>query len=142
MERGCIWQITPKMSRDLVEVRGICSRTRESGHALARESQLAFVTDDCASLLAREDIDVVDICVPPALHHDFAIRAADAGKHIIMEKPLTGYFGAEGDPEPIGTRVPRSRMREGARNNAEAVREAYFSESNAPKTAPGFVQDL
>jgi predicted dehydrogenase len=123
-ERGCIWQVTPRC-------RGISSRsgefaagTRESGHALARESQLAFVTDDYASLLARDDTDVVDICVPPALHHDFAIRAADAGKHIIMEKPLTGYFGAEGDPEPIGTRVPRSRMREGARNNAEAVREA------------------
>jgi predicted dehydrogenase len=113
-----------KMSRDVVEVRGICSRTRESGDALARESRLAFVTDDYASLLARDDIDVVDICVPPALHHDFAIRAADAGKHIIMEKPLTGYFGAEGDPAPIGTRVPRARMREGARNNAEAVREA------------------
>jgi predicted dehydrogenase len=113
-----------KMSRDLVEVRGICSRTRESGEALARESRLAFVTDDYGTLLARDDIDVVDICVPPALHHDFAIRAADAGKHIIMEKPLTGYFGAEGDPEPIGTRVPRARMREGAQNNAEAVREA------------------
>ena len=26
--------------------------------------------------------------MPPALHHEFAIRAADAGKHIIMEKPL------------------------------------------------------
>src|SRR5271165_1289352 len=113
-----------KMSRDLVEVRGICSRTRESGDALARESRLAFVTDDYASLLARDDIDVVDICVPPALHHDFAIRAADAGKHIIMEKPLTGYFGVAGDPEPIGTRVPRARMRDGARNNATAVLEA------------------
>jgi hypothetical protein len=112
-----------KMSRDLVEVRGICSRTRKSGDALASESRLAFVTDDYASLLARDDIDVVDICVPAALHHDFTIRAADAGKHTIMEKPLTGYFGAEGDPEPIGTRVPRALMREGARNNAEAVRE-------------------
>jgi len=67
---------------------------------------------------------VVDICVPPALHHTFAIRAAEAGKHIILEKPLTGYFGMAGDPEPIGSRVPRARMREGARNNAEAVREA------------------
>jgi hypothetical protein len=38
-----------KMSRDLAEVRGICSRTRESGEALARESRLAFVTDDYAS---------------------------------------------------------------------------------------------
>jgi hypothetical protein len=123
MERGCIWQITT-MSRDLVQVRGICSRTRESGETLAREGQLRFVTYDYASLVAREDIDVVDICVPPALHHDFAIRAADAGKHIILEKPLTGCFGAEGDPGPIGTCVPRALMREGARHNTEAVREA------------------
>ena len=57
-------------------------------------------------------IDVVDICVPPPLHHSFAIREADAGKHIIKENPLTGYFGADGDPVPIGTRVPRARMRE------------------------------
>ncbi len=113
-----------KLPRDLVAVLGICSRTRESGSALAREAQVSFVTDDYASLLARKDIDVVDICVPPALHHEFAVRAADAGKHIILEKPLTGYFGVAGDPEPIGARVPRARMREGARNNAEAVREA------------------
>jgi predicted dehydrogenase len=41
-----------------------------------------------------------------------------------MEKPLTGYFGEPGDPEPIGRCVPRARMREGARRNAEAVRDA------------------
>jgi predicted dehydrogenase len=113
-----------KLSRDLVEVRGICSRTTESGGALAREFQIGFATDDFDALLARNDIDVIDICVPPALHHEFAIRAADAGKHIIMEKPLTGYFGTAGDPEPIGTQVSRVRMREGASKNAEAVREA------------------
>jgi predicted dehydrogenase len=49
-----------KLSRDLVEVRGICYRIRESSEALAREGQLAFVTDDYASLLARDDIDVAD----------------------------------------------------------------------------------
>ena len=113
-----------RLPRDLVEIRAICSRTRESADALAQEARIAFVTDDFDSLLAREDIDVVDLCVPPALHHEFAIRAADAGKHIILEKPLTGYFGAPGDPEPIGFCVPRARMREGARKNAEAVREA------------------
>jgi len=113
-----------RMPQDLVAIRGICSRTRESGGALAREARIAFVTDDYNSLLIRDDIDVVDICVPPALHHEFAIRAADAGKHIIMEKPLTGYFGTAGDPEPIGSCVARARMREGARHNAEAVREA------------------
>jgi predicted dehydrogenase len=113
-----------KLPRDLVELRGVCSRTKESGAALARDAHVAFVTDDYDALLAKADIDVIDLCVPPALHHEFAIRAAAAGKHIIMEKPLTGYFGVTGDPEPIGTRVPRARMREGARNNAEAVRDA------------------
>ena len=120
-----------RLPRDLVAIQGVCSRTRESGGALAREAGIAFVTDDYASLLARKDIDVVDICVPPALHHEFAIRAADAGKHIIMEKPLTGYFGVAGDPEPIGSRVPRARMREGASKNAEAVREAVHRNRRA-----------
>jgi len=113
-----------KLPRDLVEIRGICARTIESADALAVLAPLAFVTDDFGALLARKDIDVADICVPPALHHEFAIRAAEAGKHIIMEKPLTGYFGMAGDPEPIGKCVSRARMREGATRNAEAVREA------------------
>jgi predicted dehydrogenase len=108
----------------LVEVRGVCSRSQASADAFAAEAGLAFATDDFGALLARADIDVVDICVPPALHHEFAIRAAQAGKHIIMEKPLTGYFGEPGDREPIGLHVPRERMRAGALRNAEAVREA------------------
>jgi predicted dehydrogenase len=113
-----------KLSRDVAEVRGICSLTRETAAALAQEHGIPFVTHDFDALLARPDIEVVDICAPPALHHEFAIRAASAGKHIIMEKPLTGYFGVAGDPEPIGLHVPRARMRAGARQNAEAVREA------------------
>jgi predicted dehydrogenase len=113
-----------KLPPDLVEIRGVCSRTKESGAAFAKDAKTAFVTDNYDALLKRNDIDVVDLCVPPALHHEFAIRAANAGKHIIMEKPLTGYFGVAGDPEPIGARVPRARMREGARQNAEAVRDA------------------
>jgi hypothetical protein len=113
-----------KLPRDSWRSGAFAPGRRESGGALAREFRIAFVTDDYDALLARKDIDAVDICVPPALHHEFAIRAADAGKHIIMEKPLTGYFGTAGDPEPIGTHVPRARMREGAGKNAEAVREA------------------
>src|SRR5438874_1089286 len=87
-----------KLPAGSVEIRGLCSRTRETAAALAQETQIKFVTDDYNALLARKDIEVIDLCVPPALHHDFAIRAAAAGKHIIMEKPLTGYFGQAGDP--------------------------------------------
>lgn len=107
-----------------VEIRGVCSRTPESAGALGRDFKIPFVTDDFDALLARKEIDAVDLCVPPALHHTFAIRAAGAGKHVIMEKPLTGYFGEPGDAEPIGLKVPRAKMRDGARQNAEAVRAA------------------
>lgn len=108
----------------VVAVRGVCARTLDSANALSQQANIPFATDDYAALLARPDIDVIDICVPPAQHHELAIRAANAGKHIIMEKPLTGYFGAAGDREPIGLHVPRARMREGALANAEAVRDA------------------
>lgn len=118
------WANYAKLPSGLVEVRGVCARTQASAAALAQEAGVVFATEDYAALLARADIEVVDLCVPPALHHEFAIRAAEAGKHIIMEKPLTGYFGEPGDPEPIGRMVPRRRMWEGARRNAEAVRAA------------------
>ncbi|MGH8935146.1 MAG: Gfo/Idh/MocA family protein [Acidimicrobiia bacterium] len=39
-------------------------------------------------LLARPDVDVVDVCVPPQARRDIVVAAAEAGKHIIAEKPL------------------------------------------------------
>jgi predicted dehydrogenase len=108
----------------LAEIRGVCARTRESASAYAHDTGVSFSTDHLDALLEREDIDIIDICTPPATHHQIAIRAADAGKHIIMEKPLTGYFGEPGDKEPIGRHVSRARMCEGAKRNAESVREA------------------
>jgi len=113
-----------KLPHGLIEIRGICSRTLESAENFARDIGVSFATDNLEELLMREDIDIIDICTPPATHHEIAIRAAQAGKHIIMEKPLTGYFGEPGDIEPIGIHVPRARMREGARKNAEAIRDA------------------
>ena len=82
------------------------------------------MTTSFEELLNRPDVDVIDICVPPSLHHTFAIKAAEAGKHLIMEKPLTGYFGETGDAEPIGDKVSRVKMLEGARENARAIRDA------------------
>jgi predicted dehydrogenase len=39
-------------------------------------------------LLAREDVDVVCVCVPSGLHAEVGIRAAKAGKHLVVEKPV------------------------------------------------------
>jgi UDP-N-acetyl-2-amino-2-deoxyglucuronate dehydrogenase len=40
------------------------------------------------ALLARPDVDVVCVCVPSGLHAEVGIRAAKAGKHLVVEKPL------------------------------------------------------
>jgi len=43
---------------------------------------------DWRKVIARDDVDVVDISVPQYLHHDIAIAAARAGKHLFCEKPI------------------------------------------------------
>lgn len=39
-------------------------------------------------IIERQDVDVVDICVPTYLHCEFALKAAAAGKHVLSEKPI------------------------------------------------------
>ncbi len=46
------------------------------------------VEPDAAALLGRPDIDVVSVCVPSGRHAELGARAAAAGKHLVIEKPL------------------------------------------------------
>ncbi len=63
-------------------------------------------------LLEDQEIDVIDICTPPYCHEYMVEAALKAGKHVICEKPLTGYFGEPGDKEPIGDNVSKKHMYE------------------------------
>jgi predicted dehydrogenase len=74
-------------------------------------------------MLERPDVDVVDLCVPNKLHGPFTIAAAEAGKHVICEKPLTGYFGGPEAEEPVG-RTSKRLMRAEAVRLAEAMVDA------------------
>ncbi len=49
---------------------------------------------DLDALLARRDVDVVSVCVPSGLHAEVGIRAARAGKHLAVEKPIDVTLGA------------------------------------------------
>jgi predicted dehydrogenase len=72
-----------------VEVVGVTSKTAEARDAFAREKGIrSFNTFEemCAA------VDVVDLCTPPSSHEQLAVRALEHGKHVIIEKPLTGYF--------------------------------------------------
>ncbi|MAE62714.1 MAG: oxidoreductase [Phycisphaeraceae bacterium] len=107
-----------------VEIGGVTSKQVESARSFAEQHGITRVYRCYEELLADPQIDLVDLCVPNSLHAPMAIQAARAGKHVLCEKPLTGYFGAEGDAEPIGRTVSRRTMLEGAARSADAVIEA------------------
>jgi len=46
-------------------------------------------TTDLEEILVDGEIDLVDICLPSAIHRDYAVRCLDAGKHVFCETPLT-----------------------------------------------------
>ncbi|MBZ0256863.1 Gfo/Idh/MocA family oxidoreductase [bacterium] len=71
-------------------VRAICSRTLESCEKRAAEAGLLDVElyVDYEKALRHPDIQIVSICTPHHLHHEHAMAAAQAGKHLVLEKPV------------------------------------------------------
>lgn len=90
-------------------------------------------------LLNDPEIDVIDICTPPYAHEDMIIRALEAGKHVICEKPLTGYFGLPGDKEPIGKYVSKSVMYEEVLKSIDRIREVIDGSEKKFMYAENFV---
>jgi predicted dehydrogenase len=70
-----------------VELVGIAATHREAAFAVAQRFGIPDL-QDAGALLAREDINLIYIATPPFLHHPLAVRALQAGKHVICEKPL------------------------------------------------------
>jgi len=72
----------------LVKIVGVADSESKSAEAAAKELGCGFWTTNYRELLARADVDVVDICVPNHLHEEIILAAAAAGKHVYCEKPL------------------------------------------------------
>src|SRR5688572_18497106 len=66
------------------------SRKLESAKKCAEYAGVpeAFVTTDFDALLGRPDVDVISITTPPDIHPELTARAAKAGKHVCIEKPI------------------------------------------------------
>ena len=68
----------------------VCDLNRERLDTVADEFGVQSRTDNFDELLARDDIDVIDLGTPPATHVELTTKALAAGKHVICEKPLAG----------------------------------------------------
>jgi len=75
-------------------MRVICGRDRAGAEAMAARFGWESVETSWERVLERKDVDAVDISTPGHLHRTIAVAAAQAGKHILCEKPL-GNTGAE-----------------------------------------------
>ena len=95
-----------------VEIVGVAATRLEHAQALAERYAISAAYDDYRHLLDRKDIDLIDLCVPNDLHEPLTVAAANAGKHVVCEKPLTGYFGGPTAHEPVGNTPKRIMLAE------------------------------
>jgi predicted dehydrogenase len=99
------------------QVVGVTSSRAESRDGFAAKHGLRSFAS-VADMLP--EIDVLDICTPPSSHSQYILEAAAAGKHVIVEKPLTGFYGS---PEHYDKR----QMLEGVVAEARRLRDAVRS---------------
>lgn len=84
--RVCVVPAIQKSSNGIVHT--LASRRPERAEAFAREQKIDQLVDDYNTVLADPEIDAVYIPLPNNLHRLWAIKALEAGKHVLCEKPL------------------------------------------------------
>ena len=77
--------------RDKVELVGVASRDQAKADAYAREWKIPRAYGSYDALLADPEIEAVYISLPNTLHCEWSIKAMEAGKHVLCEKPLSRH---------------------------------------------------
>jgi predicted dehydrogenase len=70
------------------EVAALCSRRPESVAAAGEKLGIEDTSTDWREFVRRDDLDLISVCTPVALHADQTIAAVEAGKHVLCEKPV------------------------------------------------------
>ncbi|MEG0093273.1 MAG: Gfo/Idh/MocA family oxidoreductase [Erysipelotrichaceae bacterium] len=83
------WFIKATKLNDGVECVAIHSRNLEKGNAFAKKNGINKVYCDLDEMLANPSIDTIYVASPNSLHFDYSLKAIQAGKNVICEKPFT-----------------------------------------------------
>jgi predicted dehydrogenase len=86
----------------------VCGRDPDAVRAAADRLGWAAAETDWRALVARDDVDLVDICTPGDSHAEIAIAALEAGKHVLCEKPLANTVQ---EAEAMAEAARRARAR-------------------------------
>ncbi len=96
------------------DVRAVGSRSRERAYAFASDLGIPQSYGSYEALVEADDIDAIYIGLPNSLHHEWTVKAARSGKHVLCEKPL-GATAAECE-----------EMDRAARENGVVLMEAFM----------------
>jgi predicted dehydrogenase len=105
----------------------------------AKKHCIPVVKTDYRELISDPEIDIIDIATPVNQHMPMIMQSLEAGKHVICEKPLTGYCGLPGDVDPIGRTVSRQVMYEYICENIRKLREKVRASGRLFMYAENFV---
>jgi predicted dehydrogenase len=81
------WQRDPRS-----EVAILCDPRKERADELGKMFNISETSDAWRDVVARTDIDVIDVCTPSSTHYELAWSALEAGKHVLCEKPVAYDF--------------------------------------------------
>ena len=107
---------------DKVDLVAVASREQGRADVYAREWDIPRAYGSYEALLADSDIEAVYISLPNTLHAEWSIKALDAGKHVLCEKPFTRH------PEEVEASF------DAAERNGRLLSEAFMYRHN-PQTA-------
>ena len=103
-----------------VEVVGVTSKTPEARDAFAAQKGIKpFETIERLC----DAVDVIDLCTPPSTHVPLAIEVLERGKHVIIEKPFTGYYEPSTN-DFQGNTFPKQQMLDEAMASCEHLLSA------------------
>ena len=88
---GAVKAVFPHVPRPRLEM--LADTTLERGQSSAEQFGFARATDDWRTLVEDPRVDVVSVTTPNSLHHEMALGAIAAGKHVYCEKPLGVTLG-------------------------------------------------
>ena len=106
--------ITPINKSERSELVAVASRNNDKAQSYAREKGIPRAYGSYEALLAAPDVDAVYISLPNTLHAEWAIKAAQAGKHVLCEKPL------------VPTLAELDQVEKAAADNGVTVFEAFM----------------
>jgi len=92
------------------EVAAICSRHADKVRQAAVAAGIADVHTDPLELIHRDDLAAVAIATPPVAHHDLAVAALEAGKHVLCEKPFALDLTQAGRMQRVAAASGRTAM--------------------------------